>query len=190
MLDSIKTRLIGLSVGVVVVTLGLVPLADYLIVRKHTQAQINDGLDALAGAHAGAFAQWVRGLRDIVSAMGPVAKATEPVPMLLQAAKSGRLDTAYVGHADKRIDFSSPQNLPPGYDPTSRPWYQLAAASDKVVITEPYADAATKRLVVTFALGVKQGGQAMAVVATDVFLDGVVATIKSIKPTPSGWAFW
>jgi len=189
MLESIKTRLIGLCVGMVVLTLALVTLADYLIVRKHTQAQVNASLDALASAHGAAIAQWVRGQRDIVGAMLPVAKAAEPVPLLLQAARSGRLDTAYVGHADKRIDFSSPQNLPPGYDPTARPWYQLAAAADKVVITEPYADAATKRLVVTFALGVKEGGRNTAVVATDVFLDGVVETIKSIKPTPSGWAF-
>ncbi|HEX2009292.1 MAG TPA: methyl-accepting chemotaxis protein, partial [Roseateles sp.] len=139
--------------------------------------------------HAGSIAQWVRGQRDIVGALTPVAKVAEPVPMLLQAAKSGRLDTAYVGHADKRIEFSSPQNLPPGYDPTARPWYQQAAAASGVIVTEPYADAATKRLVVTFALGVKDGGANVAVVATDVFLDGVVETVKAIKPTPSGWAF-
>ncbi|MGN6830852.1 methyl-accepting chemotaxis protein [Paucibacter sp. M5-1] len=189
MFDSIKTKLISLCVGVVVVTLSIVTVADYLIVRKHTHAQVNASLDALAAAHGGAIAQWVRSQRDIVSALVPVAKATEPVPMLLQAAKSGRLDTAYVAHADKRIEFSTKQDLPPGYDPTSRPWYQQAAGASAAIITEPYADAATKRLVVTFALGVKEGGSNTAVVATDVFLDGVVETIKSIKPTPAGWAF-
>ncbi|QPF73084.1 HAMP domain-containing protein [Roseateles sp. DAIF2] len=189
MFDSIKTRLIAFCVGAVVVALAVVTVADYMIVRKHTQAQVQSSLDALASAHAGAIAQWVRGQRDIVGALTPVAKVAEAAPMLLQAAKSGRLDTAYVAHADKRITFSTPQNLPPGYDPTSRPWYQQAAGASNAIITEPYADAATKRLVVTFALGVKEGGSNVAVVATDVFLDGVVETVKAIKPTPAGWAF-
>jgi methyl-accepting chemotaxis protein len=190
MFESIKTRLIAFCVGAVVVALAVVTVADYLIVRKHTQAQVQSSLDALASAHGATVAQWVRTQRDIVLAMQPVAKLDDPVPMLVQAAKSGRMDNAYVGLANKKVHFSTPQNdLPPDYDPTARPWYKQAAAANGPILTEPYVDAGTKRLVVTFAQAVKDGGNTAAVVASDVYLDGVVETVKSIKPTASGWAF-
>ncbi|MCK7492871.1 MAG: hypothetical protein MZW92_16150 [Comamonadaceae bacterium] len=57
------------------------------------------------------------------------AAAADPVPALQQAEAAGGFDTTYVAHADRRIEFSRPQQLPPGYDPTARPWYQQAAAA-------------------------------------------------------------
>ncbi|WP_318013438.1 methyl-accepting chemotaxis protein [Paucibacter sp. Y2R2-4] len=189
MFDSIKTRLIALSIAVVAVTLCIATIANYIIVRGHTQTAVLANLNEQEAARAASISQWIRSQRDIVTALSPVVQQAEPVPFLVQAAKSGALEAAYVGHADKRILFNTPQNLPPGYDPTGRPWYTQAAASSGVVLTEPYVDAARQQLVVTFALGIKEGGQTKAVVATDVFLNEVVNTVKAIKPTPNGFAF-
>ncbi|WP_374562084.1 methyl-accepting chemotaxis protein [Ideonella sp.] len=189
MFHSIKNRLIALTFAIVVVTLALATSANYLTVRGHARDEVTRSLDTLARAHADTIAAWVRTQKDIVGALVPAAGQAEPVPALQQAVKSGRIDTAYVGFADKHIVFSSPQQLPDGYDPTARPWYQQAATSEGAIITAPYADAATKRLVVTFALAVKEGTNTQAVVASDVFLDGVVKTVESIKPTPNGFAF-
>ncbi len=189
MFDSIKTRLIALGIAVVVLALAAATIANYMTVRSHANAQQLAGLDQLAAARASTIAQWVKGQRDIINALLPAADQADPVPFLVQAAKSGRLDAAYVGFADKRITFNVPQNLPAGYDPTSRPWYTLAAGASGPVITEPYVDAAKQLLVVTFAAPVKDGSGTKAVVASDVFLDDVVATVKAIKPTPSGFAF-
>ncbi|MET0208347.1 MAG: methyl-accepting chemotaxis protein, partial [Burkholderiaceae bacterium] len=189
MFDSIKTRLIALGVGIVALTLLAITVANYLTVRGHTQAQVAQSLDELAAARAAAIYQWVRSQRDIVAALQPAVAAADPVPLLQQAAKSGRLEAAYVGFADKRVVFNTPQNLPAGYDPTGRPWYTSAASASGVVLTAPYMDASKGRLVVTFAQAEKAGGNTAAVIATDVFLDDVVATVKAIKPTPGGFAF-
>ncbi|WP_428506093.1 methyl-accepting chemotaxis protein [Roseateles sp.] len=189
MFDSIKTRLITLSIVVVVLTLSLATIANYVIVRSHTYSSELASLDALAAGRAASINQWVSTQRDIVSSMVPAAAEADPKPYLVQAAKSGRLEAAYIGHADKRVLFNTPQDLPPGYDPTGRPWYTLAANSSGPVITDPYMDAARKLLVVTFALAVKDGGATKAVAATDVFLNEVSTTVKAIKPTPNGFAF-
>jgi len=189
MFGSIKNRLIAICIAVVVLTLLVSTIANYSVVRSHTNEQITRELDGLASAHAADIGHWVRHQRDIITALLPVTGQADPVPFLVQAAKSGRLDAAYVGFADKRIQFNSPQNLPAGYDPTGRPWYTQAAAASSTIITEPYLDAAKNLLVVTFAQAVKDGGQTKAVVASDVFLDDVVATVKTIKPTSSGFAF-
>ncbi|MEJ6005768.1 methyl-accepting chemotaxis protein [Paucibacter sp. AS339] len=189
MFDSIKTRLIGLSISVVVLTLFAATAANYVIVRDHTHTKVLSSLNALVAGRAAVINEWVQNQRSIVGALAPAVDVAEPVPFLVQAAKSGKLEAAYIGFADKRILFNAPQNLPPGYDPTGRPWYTAAASSSGTVLTEPYMDAARQQLVVTFALGVKDGGQTKAVLASDVFLDAVVGTVKAIKPTENGFAF-
>ena len=188
MFDSIKTRLIALCIGVVVLGLCIATAANYVVVRNHTHSQVLRDLDVLAANQGATINQWMRFQRDIVGSLAPAAQQAEPIPFLVQAAKAGSLD-AYIAFPDKRIFFNSPQNLPPDYDPTGRPWFTQAAAASSVVLTEPYMDAARNMLVVTFALAVKEGGQTKAVVATDVFLNDVSNTVKAIKPTPSGFAF-
>ncbi|ANH68591.1 methyl-accepting chemotaxis protein [Mitsuaria sp. 7] len=189
MFDSIKTRLIALGVGIVALTLLAITVANYVTVRGHTRQQVSQSLDELAAARSDAIRQWVRSQRDIVSSLQPAVAAADPVPLLQQAAKSGRLEAAYVGFADKKIVFNTPQNLPADYDPTARPWYTGAAGASGTVLTAPYMDASKGRLVVTFAAADKSGGGTKAVIATDVFLDDVVATVQAIKPTPGGFAF-
>ncbi|MFX1677777.1 methyl-accepting chemotaxis protein [Mitsuaria sp. CC2] len=189
MFDSIKTRLIALGVGIVTLTLLAITVANYVTVRGHTRQQVSQSLDELAAARADAIRQWVRSQRDIVASLQPAVASADPVPLLQQAAKSGRLEAAYVGFADKKIVFNTPQNLPADYDPTGRPWYTGAASASGTVLTAPYMDASKGRLVVTFAAADKTGGATKAVIATDVFLDDVVATVQSIKPTPGGFAF-
>ncbi|HEY1397077.1 methyl-accepting chemotaxis protein [Roseateles sp.] len=189
MFDSIKTRLIALGVGIVALTLLAITVANYVTVRGHTRQQVSQSLDELAAARSDAIRQWVRSQRDIVASLQPAVAAADPVPLLQQAAKSGRLEAAYVGFADKKIVFNTPQNLPADYDPTGRPWYTGAASASGTVLTAPYMDASKGRLVVTFAAADKSGGATKAVIATDVFLDDVVATVQAIKPTPGGFAF-
>ena len=190
MFDSIKTRLIGLGVGIVALTLVAMSAANYVTVRGHTRQQVSQALDELAAARADAIRQWVRSQRDIVASLQPAVEAADPVPLLKQAARSGRLEAAYVGTPDKRMVFDVPQNLPPDYDPTKRPWYIGASASSGAILTTPYMDASKGRLIVTFAAANRGGGSDVrAVIGMDVFLDDVVATVQAIKPTPGGFAF-
>jgi len=74
----------------------------------------------------------------------------------------------YVGLKDKRMYLIPEEELPEGYDPTSRPWYQDAVANaGKVIITEPYPDASTGKLVVTVAKTVQTDEGIVGVVAID-----------------------
>ena len=74
----------------------------------------------------------------------------------------------YVGLKDKRMYLVPEEELPEGYDPTARPWYQAAVAKPgKIIITEPYADASTGELVVTIAKTVQTDEGIVGVVALD-----------------------
>jgi methyl-accepting chemotaxis protein len=189
MFNSIQKRLTVGCMAVVVVSLVSATILNHGIVSKHVKAQTTQGLNELSAAHAQAIGEWVGTQKAVVAAVVPAALTDDPKAFLIQAQKSGRLASAYAGYPDKRMIFDVPQQLPEGYDPTIRPWYKGASESDKPILTAPYADAATKRLLVTFAMGVKAEGQIKAVVASDVFLDDVSKIVASIHPTPSGLAF-
>ena len=121
--------------------------------------------------------------------MLPATAVDDPLPALTQAVVSGGFDTTYIGYANRTAIFSTPQNLPPDWDPTGRPWYRQAAAGNGVVLTEPYVDAGSGRLVMTFAVAAREGGAVRAVAASDVFMDVVANSVTAIAPTPSSYAF-
>ena len=189
MLTTIKSRLIAICILIVVAAIGVATLASYFSVSAHARRQVLAQLSDLGEAHAGTMAAWVKAQKDIVAALAPAIALDAPQPMLEQALKSGRLDLAYIGHADKRMVSVPDRQRPAEYDPTARPWYKLAEGADAPVLTAPYIASSSKKLVVSFASAVKAGGALRAVAGTDVPLDDVIATLKTIKPTASGFAF-
>ncbi len=188
---SLRAQLVALAVGAMMLGLLALAVANYLTARSQVLGDLQKNTLGLAQAQAQAISDWAASKAAVVRSTMPVASVPEgdAVKFLVQAHDSGGFDNSYVAFADKRILFNAPQTLPEGYDPTGRPWYLLAAGASGAVLTSPYKDAATQRMVVTFAVAVKEGGKATAVAAGDVFLDNVVNIVKSIRPTPSSFAF-
>ena len=186
---SLSTRLIFTVSALVVGCVTLVSAVNFFSLRQSTYQAVSASTHGLAEARAAAIAQWVNDKSAVVEAMLPATQIEDPASALTQAVRSGGFDTTYVGYQDKRAIFSSPQNLPEGWDPTARPWYLQAAAASGMVLTEPYVDAGSKQLVMTFAQAAKDGSQTRAVVAGDVFMDAVANAVTAIHPTPSSDAF-
>jgi len=186
---SIKSRLVLTVALLVVAGLAMVSAFNFLSLRTTTLASVNASAQSLALARAEGIGQWIAGKSAVVGALLPATRVDDPMPALTQAVKSGFFDTTYIGYQDKRAIFSTPQNLPPDWDPTGRPWYQQAARGQGVVLTEPYVDAGSKKLVMTFAVAERNGSDTSAVAAGDVFMDVVAAAVTAIRPTPSSDAF-
>jgi len=187
MLQTIKSRLIAICVLIVFAAVGVATLTSYLTVSRHAHQQVSEQLAELGKAQADAMGAWVRKEQDVVSALAATASTDAPQAALTQAQQSGRLDLAYVGGADKKMVSIPDRQRPADYDPTSRGWYKAAQAQPgSAVLTAPYIAASSKKLVVSFARAFASG---QAVAGADVALDDVVATLDSIKPTPTGLAF-
>jgi len=189
MLKSIKSRLIAVSVGIVTAAIGLATLMSYQTVRSTVLKQIAGELAEQGETHANTISTWVRGQKNIVLALAPALDLPDPAAPLQQALRSGLLDLAYLGAADKRMVSMPARQRAADYDPTARPWYKLASGSEGAVLTAPYIAASTKKLVVTFAAAIRADGQLRGVAGSDVPLDEVVADLVKIRPTPSGFAF-
>jgi methyl-accepting chemotaxis protein len=103
---------------------------------------------------------------------------------------SGDFRTVYMGYdADKRFVQEPQQKMPDGYDPTGRPWYKAAVASGKAVVTQPYRNASSNEMTITFAIPVKADGKLVGVIGANKPLDEVIKTVSAIKPSADSYAF-
>ena len=186
---SLKQRLIVTTAVLVVMGVAALSTLNFFTVRSSAMSTLTESTAGLAKARADGIEEWVKTRSAVVQSLEPSARTPEPLPALVQAAKSGGFDTTYIGYANKTAIFSTPQNLPPDWDPTGRPWYLQAQSTSGVALTEPYVDAGSKKLVMTFALAAKDASQTVAVAAADVFMDAVANSVTAIHPTPSSDAF-
>ena len=185
MFRSIRARIIAATTGCLVVALLLNTIINFQVTRQDNQQSQRDILTSTSASHNMAIADWVNNKMTAITSAQPVALSDDPVPVFKQLALAGGFTNVYVGYASKTAKFSDPTGVPADYDPTLRPWYQQAVSADGPVVTAPYVDAGTGKLVVTFAVPVKEQGALKAVVAGDVAMDSVVANVRGIHPTPA-----
>ncbi|KAF1044986.1 MAG: Methyl-accepting chemotaxis protein I [Herbaspirillum frisingense] len=187
--SSLRTRLIAICAGIVVLAMLAIVLANFMTARSRTMASLDNQMEQLAQSQAATIAEWVTSKKMVVTSIKQAADAPEPLPFVKAAEQAGGFDLAYVGYADKHAVFSQDRKRAADYDPTQRPWYKQAAATSGPIVTAPYTSASTGRLLVTFAEAVGGAGQVSSVAAADVLLDTVVNNVVAIKPTPNSYAF-
>ncbi|KUQ82924.1 MULTISPECIES: methyl-accepting chemotaxis protein [Enterobacter cloacae complex] len=185
MFRSIRARIIVATAGCLVVALLLNTVINFQVTRQDNQQSQRDILTSTSASHSTAIADWVKSKMMVIASAQSVALSDDPVPAFKQLAQAGGFTNVYVGYASKTAKFSEPAGVPADYDPTIRPWYQQVVSTDGPVVTAPYVDAGTGKLVVTFAVPVKENGTLKAVVAGDVAMDSVVANVRGIHPTPA-----
>lgn len=95
----------------------------------------------------------------------------------------------YIGYADGRCVFGDGWKVPDDYIATERDWYRNASVSNTVVITDPYTDADTGRLVVTCASRVTDAaGELIGVVAADIFISNISDQVNNLHIDEKGHA--
>ncbi|ELY7390141.1 HAMP domain-containing protein [Cronobacter universalis] len=183
MLTSIRARIIAATAGCLIGALLLNTIMNYQVTRLDNQQASLNTLRSTSASHNLAISDWVNSKTAMIQSLDTVALSADPVPVFTQMAKAGGFMNVYAGYATRTAKFSNPEGVPADYDPTIRPWYQQAVKADAPVVTAPYVDAGTGKLVVTFAVPVKQNGAIAAVVAGDLSMESVIANVRSIHPT-------
>jgi methyl-accepting chemotaxis protein len=187
MLQSLRARLIALSVAIVTVAMLALALVNFLTVQSHVQATVDDQSRQLVASQAQVLADWVATRQRMTHALAQSVGQEDPSAAVRALRDGGGFSDAFIGYTDKRMFFLDP--MPADYDVTSRPWFKQALQSGKPIITAPYLFTSPPEIGVTFAEPVSVAGQPAAVVGADVLLTTVVRTVGSIRPTPDSFAF-
>lgn len=99
-----------------------------------------------------------------------------------------QISNIYVATPEKAMNIHPPVNLPDGYDPTIRPWYEGAASIKSVYFSDPYADADTGNLVLTVSKAIhNDSGDLEGIIAFDIDMNSLAATINGIQIGQEGY---
>ncbi len=175
------TGKILIIVGLFVVVFLILGIYSVLEFRNELKQNTQGALISQASANAEALNTFLSGYIQLVDFLSEEANVKgvykneheEEVWMIKLfktiAGKYKDILFVYIGLEDKRMYLIPETELPEGYDPTSRPWYKDAMAKKgEVIITDPYADASTGKLVITVARAVRDNdGNYVGVVAID-----------------------
>ncbi|WP_179404981.1 methyl-accepting chemotaxis protein [Burkholderia guangdongensis] len=187
MLSSLRARILAACIAIVAFALAASTLINYAIAHSYNDDAIDRNLTSVASGHVVGIGDWVASKSRMIESLQDAALSPDPLPTFKQLAAAGDFTNVYAGYADKTYKFSDPTGIPPDYDPTIRPWYKQAAQTGKAVVTPPYVDAGTGKLVVSFAVPVVRDGALKAVLGGDVAMDSVIANVKAIRPTPASF---
>lgn len=107
------------------------------------------------------------------------------VTALTEGIKGEGILDVYMGH-EASGHFSDGSGWIPtaDFDCKSRPWYKdaRAAGRDKVVLTQPYIDAITRKMIITAAMAVyDDSGKLLGVVGTDFEIDGLIKYVDELS---------
>lgn len=186
---SIGTRIQLICIALVVTALVVTGITIYIASRAAQLDSARQSATALGNSGADAIGQWFESRRGIVESIAQHLDDGDVMAGLIKGNDAGGLLATYVAWQEGRTLFSDQWEAPSDYVASEREWYQKAAAAGQTVMTEPYIDATSGGLVVTFATPVMANGQTRAVVAADAVITQVSDQTLKLHPTPSSLVF-
>jgi len=186
---SLRAKLTSVILALAALITIAVTVGSYIQMREQLiNAGIRNEVGATAAGASALIKEWITTRKSIVAAGVQSAQTAEdPLAAIIQTAKSGNFQAAYLGTPDKQMIADHDMQLPAGYDPTARPWYKDNVNATGTVMTDPYIDMSTKKLVISFVEPVKKNGTFAGVLGTDVLLDDIVASVLGIKLVGEGY---
>lgn len=189
MLKTIKGRLTVSVIAIVVMsilltTAGIITVAGKRLINDQVQA-----LQANADKYAQEINTWIESEKMLAAgASNSIQSGKQTDEDFLQsvvdthAAGREEILNLYCGTGDSRfIQSNREAEIPEGYDPVERGWYQQAAAEGTVIVTDPYWDVMTNQMCTTIAAPVYIDGELAGVIGLDVTLGTVTDLAGSIR---------
>lgn len=170
--------------SILLTTAGIVAVAGKRIIRNQT-----DALQLNAEKYSAEINTWIetekmiaQGAANSIEASGNTT--SDYIQSVLDVYAEGReeLLNLYCGTKESRFLQSNREaEIPDGYDPVERGWYQQAAEEKKVIVTDPYWDVLTNQMCATIAAPVYIEDELEAVIGLDVTLGTVTDLTGSIN---------
>ena len=191
MFRSLQSRLLAFLISLIAVTVVALGILFYQQLRQQLLDSAEQEARSASLGNAFAISEWLGIRSQMIASLRPTVSRPDAAELFARYAEAGAFDLVYAGFPDKRMVFSKPSDVPPGYDPAQRPWYQGAekVGPNQVFVSKPYVDAFTGQLIMSLAAVVQDGGKTKAVVANDMTISQIAKEILSVKLPGNGYAY-
>lgn len=189
MRKTIKGRLTLSVIGIVTISIILTTIVIVALAGKNLIQNQTEALQLNADKYAEEINTWIENEKLLAEGTANSMRATgntdtEYIQSVVDTYAAGReeLLNLYCGTKDSRfIQSNREAEIPEGYDPVQRGWYQQAAEKKEVIVTDPYWDVLTNQMCATIAAPVIVEDELEAVIGLDVTLGTVTDLTGSIN---------
>ena len=184
--------LLAASLAVVAAFCGFSVYIDSLQ-RNATSKGVASEIQSSGELAANGIANWLNARVMLTELAGAgVGLAPEPQEILKgfdNPLLSREFALVYFGGEDGVMTRLPNAKMPEGYDPRKRGWYKDTVARGAPVLTDPYVDSATQKLVISATSPVKRDGKLIGIAGTDFPLQGLLGMIGEVDLGGMGSAF-
>ncbi len=186
---SLSTRLVLFLVAAIATVALLLTAFSYHRMRSEVLAGLDREVEQAATQQGAKIGTWLASKRRLVEVAAAAGLESDVRPILLRTKLAGDFSFCYMGFPDKRMLHGDDTAIPPGFDPTVRPWYKLATEKGGLVVTPPFMSVSDHALVVAIASPVKRDGNLYSVVSANLVLKDMVENVLSLKLVGDSHAF-
>lgn len=186
---TMKGKLTISVIGIVVASIMLTTIGTVVVAGRNLIQDQTEALQLNAEKYAEEINTWIENEKMLADgAANSIEAAADTSDRLIQsvldtfAADRTELLNLYCGTKDSKfLQSNRDAEIPDGYDPVQRGWYQQAAEAKEVIVTDPYWDVLTNQMCTTIAAPVYINGSLEAVIGLDVTLGTVTDLTGSIN---------
>lgn len=186
---SLSTRLVLFLVAAIATVALLLSAFSYHRMRSELLNGLDREVEQAATQQGAKIGTWLASKRRLVEVAASAGLDADVRPVLLRTKLAGDFSFCYMGFPDKRMLHGDDTAIPPGFDPTVRPWYKLATEKGGLVVTPPFMSVSDHALVVAIASPIKRDGNLYSVVSANLVLKDMVENVLSLKLVGDSHAF-
>ncbi len=185
---TIKGKLTISVIFMVIISILLTTTGIVIVAGKRMMKDQTESLQIYADKYAEEINTWIENEKMLAGGAASCIEAAQNtdeafIQSVMDTYAAGReeLLNLYCGTKDSKfIQSNREAEIPEGYDPVQRGWYQQAAEEGTTIVTDPYWDVITNQMCATIASPVYINGDLAAVIGLDVTLGTVTDLTKSI----------
>lgn len=195
--NTLKTQITFLMLLITTITLTIVAIISYNILANSSKNYIVDIVDSSVTDYSNQLNTWFelqcQKLNDIGNEISYKQYDTKNRKELKKYLKNLQKNMSeyysiYLGCPDDYYCFSIDWTPGDDYIISSRGWYKAAEKSNDIIITDPYTDANTKKIVITIAKAIRNSkGKVTSVIGADLFIDELINTTNKISLMDGGY---
>jgi methyl-accepting chemotaxis protein len=191
---KVAVKVLLVSSLVLIIAISLLSYFQYKemtsTLRQHSTSAIEESSVAVAQQ----ITNWLNGKLEIIDLMSQVIDAdfsSETIEKTINAPllkENFLLIFGGLATNGKLITNDLSWN-PKGWDARRRPWYDVAKSSSNAKITEPYADAVSKEIIISVVANFTDNGQFKGAFGGDLSLKTVSNSLNTLTFNNAGYAF-
>ena len=190
---NLMTRILVVASLVVIAAFTGFSLYIDSLQRSALTKSVEESIDSSGKQAAESIANWLNArvmLTELAGAgVGRSADAEEILKGFDNPLLSREFALVYFGSEEGVMTRLPDAKMPEGYDPRKRGWYKDTVARGAPVLTDPYVDSASQKLVISATAPVRRDGRLLGIAGTDFPLQGLLGMIGDVDLGGMGSAF-